>query len=325
MNEEPLQGKGTWRKMMAEVNRVRRGRGRLAVGVSGGADSVALAEALWRSGADPEIWHFNHRWRGKVAEADASWVRRWAKKRKLKFRLGRAKKPGRTGESEARDARWSFFLGQARRGKTRELWLAHQEDDQAETMLMQFLRGAGPDGLAGISERSKRGHLGVVRPWLRIPREEIRQGAMEVGLDWREDATNEDRKGWRSRVRHLIFPYLEKTYGRKIKGVLARTSEIFAGEKEYWKKEIGKIPAHPDVREWRKKGVAWQRRAIRGWLMNRGYIGPSWAEIEGVRKLIQGGTTQTAQLRGRAGVGRSCNKLFWIKRMGLIAKAKTKC
>jgi len=126
-------------------------------------------------------------------------------------------------------------------------------------------------------------------------------------------------------VRHQIFPYLEKIYGRQVKGVLARTSEIFSGEKEFWKKEIGKIPRHPDVRVWRNKPVAWQRRAIRCWLMDRGSSGPSWAEIEGVRKLIQGGRTHKAQLRGQAGVGRSRNKLFWIKRMGLIAKAKPKC
>jgi len=325
MNQESLQGKGAWLKMMAEVNRARKGRGRPAVGVSGGADSVALAESLWRLGAHPEIWHFNHRWRGRAAEAVALWVRRWAEKRKLRFRLGRAKKVGRTGEGEAREERWAFFLHQARKGGVRELWLAHQQDDQAETVLMQFLRGTGPDGMAGISARSKRGNLWIVRPWLRISRKEVRQGAKEAGLPWREDATNEDRRGWRSRVRHQIFPYLEKVYGRQVKGVLARTAEIFSGEKEYWKKEIGKIPRHPDVRKWRDKPQAWQRRAIRWWLTNQGYSGSSWVEIEGVRKLIEGGRTQKAQLRGDAGVGRSRNKLFWIRRMGLIAKAKTKC
>ena len=325
MNQYPPKSKGVWQKLLVEAARSYPKQVRLAVGVSGGADSVALAEALWRLGANPEVWHFNHRWRGRSAEADAVWVRRWAKKRKLRFRLGRAQKVGRTGEGEAREVRWAFFLGQARKSKVWELWLAHQEDDQAETVLMQLLRGAGPDGLAGISERSKRGKLSIVRPWLRLSRKQIRQGAKEAGLDWREDVTNEDRKGWRSRVRHQIFPYLEKVYGREVKGVLGRTAEIFAGEKEYWEKEIGKMPIHPDVREWRKKPLAWQRRAIRYWLMNRGYLGPTWGEIEGVRKVVQGGTTLKAQLRGDAGVTRSCNKLFWIKRMGLIAKGKPKC
>jgi len=325
MNQEPSKSKGLWKKMLSEANRFRRGPVRLAVGVSGGADSVALAEALWKLGANPEIWHFNHRWRGRAAEADASWVRRWAEKRKLRFRLGRAKKAGRTGEGEAREERWAFFLCQARGSRVRELWLAHQQDDQAETVLMQLLRGAGPDGMAGISARSKRGHLWIVRPWLGISRKEIRQGAKEAGLGWREDSTNEDRKGWRSRVRHRIFPYLERVYGRELKGVLARSAEIFSGEKEHWEKEIGRIPQQPDVREWRRKTVAWQRRAIRSWLLGRGYAGPTWGEIEGVRKLIPAGPTQRAQLRGNRGVGRSRNKLFWIKRMGLIAKGKTKC
>lgn len=325
MNQEPSRGKGMWEKMLLEVSRVRRARVSLAVGVSGGADSVALAEALWRLGADPVLWHFNHRWRGATAEADVAWVRRWAQKRKLKFRLGRARKNGRTSEGVARDERWNFFLQQGRRDRVQELWLAHQQDDQAETVLMQFLRGAGPDGLAGMTERGHRGNLRVVRPWLALSRKEVRQGAREAGLEWREDATNQDGVGWRSRVRHQIFPYLEKIYGREIQRVLGRTAEIFSAERNYWEKEIGKIPVHPDVRIWRKRPEAWQRRAIRLWLMDRGLSGPSWQEVENVRKLIEGGHTHKAQLRNNAGVFRRESKLFWIKEMALIAKGKSKC
>lgn len=314
-----------WGQMLARVGQAWHGKVAVAVGVSGGADSVALAEALWRVGANPEIWHFNHRWRGAAAGRDAEWVRNWARKRKLKFRLGHARQAGRNGEGEARAERWDFFGQQARRGKVRELWLAHQQDDQAETVLMQLLRGAGPDGLAGMAGRSQRGSLAVVRPWLNFSRAEVRLGARQAGLKWREDATNQDEKGWRSRVRHRVFPFLEKVYGRAIKGALARTADIFAGEKDYWAKEIGKIPVHPDVRDWRQKSLAWQRRAIRCWLVDRGYAGPSWSEIEGIVKLIRSSSTQRAQLRGNAGVGRRNNKLFWIKKMGLIAKAKSKC
>ena len=324
MNQESPQSKGMWDRMMRDAALALKKKECLAVGVSGGADSVALAETLWRLGVRPVIWHFNHRWRGATAQADANWVRQWAQKKKLRFRLGRAKKPGRTGEGEARKERWDFFLRQARRDGVRELWLAHQRDDQAETVLMQLLRGAGPDGLAGMAERTSRGNLSVVRPWLRISRKEVRRGAREAGLDWREDATNEDRKGWRSRVRHQILPYLEKKYGREIKAVLGRTAEIFSGEKEYWTEVIGKIPACPDVRPWRKKPLAWQRRAIRAWLADRGHTGPTWREIEGVRKVVLGESLRV-QVKGDSGVGRSLNKLFWIKRMGLIAKGKSKC
>ena len=167
---------------------------------------------------------------------------------------------------------------------------------------------------------SGRGTWQVVRPLLGFSREEIRQAAREAGLAWREDATNEDGQSWRVRIRKKVFPFLAKMYGRDVRGALARTAEILAGEAEYWSREIGRLPQHPDVRLWRKKAVAWQRRAIRVWLAERGYAGPTFAEVEGVRRLVAGGATMTWQLRQGAGVRRSGNKLFYLKQMGLIAK-----
>ena len=313
--------KGTWVRVVEALHRKLRPGNRLAVGLSGGADSVMLAEALHRLGANPVILHFNHRWRGKRAEADARWVQAWARARNLKAVMGRATKAGRTGEGEAREARWKFFEKAVKAAKTRELWLAHQGDDQAETVLMQLLRGAGPEGLSGMGESSDRGKWKVIRPLLGFSREELRQAAREAGLAWREDSTNEDMKSWRVRIRKKVFPFLAQTYGRDVRGVLARTAEIFAGEAEYWRKEIGKIPIRPDTRMWRSKPAAWQRRAVRFWLAERGYPGPTFAEVEGIRRLISGGPTSAWQLRGGAGVRRSQNKLFYINQMGLIAKA----
>ena len=281
---------------------------------------MVLAEALHRLGAKPVLFHFNHRWRGRSAEADARWVKAWGEKRKLKVVLGRAARAGRTGEGEAREARWKFFGKAMRTGKLRELWLAHQADDQAETVLMQLLRGAGPEGLAGMGEISERGAYRLVRPLLGFSRDDIRQAAREAGLAWREDATNEDAKSWRVRIRKRVFPFLSKIYGRDVRGALARTAEIFSGETDYWRKEIGAVPNHPDARAWRKKPVAWQRRAIRTWLAEQGFVGPTFAEVEGVRRLIAGGTTSAWQLRQGAGVRRSGNKLFYLNPMGLIAK-----
>ena len=161
--------------------------------------------------------------------------------------LGRAAKAGRTGEGEAREARWKFFEKAVKAVKARELWLAHQADDQAETVLMQLLRGAGPEGLAGMGESSDRGKWKVVRPLLGFSREELRQAAREAGLGWREDKTNEDEQSWRVRIRKKVFPFLAKIYGRDVRGALARTAEILTGEADYWRKEIGKVPLHPDA------------------------------------------------------------------------------
>jgi tRNA(Ile)-lysidine synthase len=322
MGQKANSRKGTWVRVMEAVHRRLSPGKQVAVGLSGGADSVVLAEALHRLGVKPVILHFNHRWRGRSAEADARWVKAWGVKRKLKVVLGRAAKAGRTPEGEAREARWKFFEKAVKAATARELWLAHQADDQAETVLMQLLRGAGPEGLAGMGEVSERGLFRVVRPLLGFSREELRQAAREAGLGWREDKTNEDEQSWRVRIRKKLFPFLTKIYGRDVRGALARTAEILSGETEYWKQEIGPISKHPDTRVWRKKPAAWQRRAIRLWLAERGYFGASFAEVEGVRKVISGGPTSAWQLRGGAGVRRSQNKLFYIKQMGLIAKAR---
>ena len=311
--------KGTWVRVVEAVQRRLPAGKRLAVGLSGGADSVVLAEALHRLGAKPVILHFNHRWRGRIAEADARWVKAWGKKRNLRFVQGRAAKPGRTGEGEAREVRWKFFEKSMRAGKLPQLWLAHQSDDQAETVLMQLLRGAGPEGLAGMGEVSSRASYEVVRPLLGFSREEIRQAAREAGLTWREDKTNEDAKSWRVRIRKKVFPFLAKVYGRDVRGALARTAEILSGESDYWRGELGKVPSHPDTKLWRAKPAAWQRRVVRLWLSERGYAGTTFAEVEGVRRLLSGGATATWQLRGGAGVRRSGNKLFYLNKMGLIA------
>ena len=309
MGQKSLPRKGTWARILEAVHR-RIPRGQLmAVGLSGGADSVVLAEALFRLGASPVLLHFNHRWRGRSAEADARWVQAWGRKRNLRVVMGRAVQAGRTGEGEAREARWKFFERAMRLQKRNQLWLAHQSDDQAETVLMQLLRGAGPEGLAGMGESSERGPFQVIRPLLEFSRVEIRQAGREAGLSWREDVTNEDPKSWRVRIRKQVFPFLAKVYGRDVRGALARTAEILSGEAEFWKKEIGTIPKHPDVRVWRKQPVAWQRRAIRFWLAKEGCEGPNFGEIEGVRRLVSGGATANWQLRKRCRVRRKENRL----------------
>ena len=310
MRQIGARGKGVWAELVGAIELASRGGKKVAVGVSGGADSVVLAEVAWRMGVKPVVFHFNHRWRGRVGDADERWVKAWGKKRGLRVVVGRAKRAGRTGEGEARMARWAFFQQAALKCKVGELWLAHHSDDQAETVLMQLLRGAGPDGLAGMAIRSKQSGLDVVRPLLGLSRDVVRRAAREEGLRWREDQTNHDGKGWRSRVRQKVLPYLSKMYGREVRGALCRAAEILAGEREYWEKEIGKIPSHPDVREWRKKAVAWQRRAIRIWLGRQGYGGPSFAEVEGTRRLILAESTATCQLGRSLLVKRKKGRLF---------------
>src|SRR5438132_2000156 len=133
---------------------------RIGVAVSGGADSVALLLALRELqselGIVLSVVHFNHKIRGTDADADQRFVAELAREHKLEFFSGSGDAPARARQSKesletaARELRYEFFCGLCAAGKANKIALAHTMDDQAETVLMRFLRGAGTRGLAGI-------------------------------------------------------------------------------------------------------------------------------------------------------------------------------
>lgn len=230
----------------------------LLVGVSGGADSVALLHALVSLGYRPHICHLNHHWRGAASEGDERFVRRLARQLGLPIVVG-SRKVAHTEEA-ARRARLVFFQRVARKTGIRTLLLAHTADDQAETVLLHLIRGAGPQGLAGMEAERRFGSLRIVRPLLAVTRAEIVQYLNARGLTWREDASNRDVRFLRNRVRHVLLPLLEREFNPGIRAVLCRTAEILRAEFE-------------------KDEVAWQRREIRRQL---GHL--SFRQVEEVRK-----------------------------------------
>ncbi len=177
---------------------------RVTVAVSGGLDSVVLLDVL----ADTADWHggvlhvatVDHGIRPDSPD-DAAFVADLARERGLPctvLQLGLG--PGAT-HNEARASRYDAVGSIPRDGVA----LAHHRDDQAETVLLQLLRGTGSAGLAGM--RWKRGAL--VRPLLGEPRSALRQHAVERGLRWRDDPSNVDPRHLRNRVRHEVMPLLE--------------------------------------------------------------------------------------------------------------------
>jgi len=135
---------------------------RVAIAVSGGADSVALllaVDELVRAGKtdlDIVAAHLNHRLRGAASEADARWVNSLAKQLKRRAIIKsaevrkRAQRSDENLEQAARRARYGFLLANAKSSKTKLVLTAHTMNDQAETILLNLIRGAGPDGLGGI-------------------------------------------------------------------------------------------------------------------------------------------------------------------------------
>ena len=195
-----------------------------SVAFSGGADSLALLLLVWahwpkRRGALRAL-HFNHRLRGAESRADLSYCRR------ICAALGVGFVPGAwTGahadasEAEARAARMTFLEKHGR-----AVWLGHQQDDVAETMLMRIARGSGTGGLAAPRPIQAHANGRVhVRPLLTLKKDEIVAALREVGLSWRDDSTNAKDSFFRNRVRRDVLPMWAKAAQRDALAGAARS------------------------------------------------------------------------------------------------------
>ncbi|MBU4198599.1 MAG: tRNA lysidine(34) synthetase TilS [Verrucomicrobia bacterium] len=212
----------------------------ILVGVSGGADSIALLAILrdlapaWKLRLTAA--HLNHLIRGKAAAEDARFVRAFARQLGVSFiedhkdvpRL--ARKRGISLEMAGREARYTFFADAAKRRHCNAVATAHTTDDQAETILMKLARGAGAQGLTGIPYVTRRGNLNITRPLRDISRAAILQFLRRRRLTWREDATNADGAYLRNRVRHEVLPFLEAKLNPRIRQALGRMAEILDKE-----------------------------------------------------------------------------------------------
>ena len=220
---------------------------RVCVAVSGGADSVALLRILLELRAELgvvlAVAHFNHQLRGKDSEADEAFVADMARHHALEFFAGRgdvrehALTSKLSVEAAGREFRYHWLTQLAREQRFNSVATAHTLDDQAETVLLKFLRGAGTRGLAGIYpnlEVSNCEQLRIVRPLLCVTRDEVEAYLTALGQRWREDESNLDHRFTRNRVRHSLLPLLEREYNPNIRRVLSDTAEVSLAEEAYW-------------------------------------------------------------------------------------------
>ena len=147
---------------------------RLLVGLSGGADSVALLLLLMDAGKQITAVHVNHGLRGDASDGDEAFVRALCEKHQVPLLTYRADPPDNPGENWAREARYGFFREAMAKTGAEALVLAHHRDDQAETLLLHLLRGAGLTGLTGMSPDTTADGLRIIRPLLGYSRAELR-------------------------------------------------------------------------------------------------------------------------------------------------------
>lgn len=208
-------------------------RDHVLVAVSGGADSTALLLCLQRLGP---IWklsltvaHFNHGIRGAEGDGDEAFARGLAASLDLPFVAGgvpvktKAAAGKRNLEEVSREERYGFLEGAASKIGAGKIATGHTLDDQAETALLRFLRGSGPEGLAGIFPVVE-GRL--IRPLIESSRSQVLQYLKVQKAFYREDSTNMDQSFLRNRTRHELIPYLKKNFNPRLVETLAREAEL---------------------------------------------------------------------------------------------------
>ncbi len=210
------------------------------VGVSAGPDSLALLRAILavRENGPGEIvvCHVNHQLRGAESEADQRFVEQLCTRLGVRCDVHRvdterlAEQQGDGLEAAARDARYDCFARSARTFGARYVATAHTADDQIETILQRVIRGTSLAGLAGIPARRLLNEaVTIVRPFLGVRRRQVLDYLSAQNQDFRHDASNQDPRFSRNRIRNELLPLLAQQYNPQVDQALLRLAKL-AGE-----------------------------------------------------------------------------------------------
>lgn len=274
---------------------------KVVVGVSGGPDSLCLAHLLRELRDDYHlklhIAHLNHRLRGEEAEADAAFVgglaREWGLTATIEEEDVRAyaKAEHLSLEEAARRLRYSFLTRVAKDMGASCIAVGHNADDQVETIVMHWLRGAALAGLRGMLPKTRYEGSWLVRPLLEVIRAEIESYCGSHGLEYRFDRSNLDLTYHRNRIRHELLPLLEG-YNPRLRQTLRRSAEVFAQDHAYIQSQVKKAWAEIaqesegavsfELEGWRKLSPSLQRYILREAIhrLRRSLRNINWVHIE---------------------------------------------
>ena len=286
----------------------RRGE-RILVAVSGGPDSVALLGVLdalapeWALGLT--VAHLDHGLRGPDSVHDREFVEAMARRLGYPWLTEKATlRGGGNLEARAREARYRFLERAAKSAACGRIAVGHTQTDQAETVLLHLLRGAGTHGLGGMAPCRGR----IIRPLLDIAREEVLVFLQEQGLSWVEDRTNRDERFARNRLRGRLLPALITEAGPGIVAGLARTADLVRADDELLddlaRQALGTAASgnRLEVRALKEICPALRRRVLRLWLsVARGSLRRvSRVHISAIEKALEGTESTLAALPGGA-------------------------
>lgn len=283
---------------------------KIVLGLSGGVDSMALLDVLVRLqdsiGFELCTAHLNHGIRGEYADRDQLFAEKVSKKYGLEFFTKKvnmddyAKKHKISSEEAGRFLRYEFFNEVIKDHSSGKIAVAHNLNDQAETLIMRFIRGTGIDGLRGIEHRVGN----IIRPILDIGRPELEDYIADNGIEITQDHTNFESIYTRNKIRLEVIPYIEENFNPNIVNTLQRTaylSEIDSdflekeGEKRYNEvvKKQGKYRIILDKEKFNNQDISMKQRILRLCILNinSNLQGVSEAQISNMLELFKQGDT----------------------------------
>lgn len=271
---------------------------RILVGVSGGPDSCCLLDILAKLAPkyvfEIQIVHVNYGLRSKDSKLDEEFVRSLAEKYNFQIHVLKPKKSQYKGNLEncLRNIRYEFFESIRKEQKFDLVAVAHNQDDQAETVLMRMFRGSGLNGLSAM--KAKRGN--IIRPLLATSKKDILAYLKENKLKFRIDKTNNKKVFTRNKIRHELIPYLEKRINSNIRQTLASWSEIVACDYEFIELSTEKLNkvffgqggARFKAQDFLNFHESLQRQILRMIVLKLSHKEPEIGKIEELRKFICG-------------------------------------
>ncbi len=278
---------------------------RIVLGLSGGADSMALTYLLHYLSRKMDfslyLAHLNHLLRGTDADEEEEFARQTARVLGLPFIStsvdvgSMARTAGVSVEMAARKARHDFFLEALNRFDADSVALAHTANDQAETMMLRLVRGTGTSGLAAMRHNNIVNAIPIIRPLLDVSRQEVVAFLRTHGLQWREDSSNQSTAHQRNLVRNEILPLLARHFNPRIHEALCHTAAILSAEDEWMTRLTDELTVTCcselalKTCETGRLHPALQRRLLMRWLDINEYPAQrrNYALIEQLRDLIK--------------------------------------
>ena len=293
--------------------------GRVLVGLSGGADSVALLRALSalrdESGPTLSAVYVNHGLRAAAAEEEDFCAGLCARLR-VPFLIKRVRVPALGSlEAAARGVRYEAFQQAMAETGAGTLALAHHMDDQAETVLLHLMYGAGADGLSGMREYSGP----VWRPLLGLERGTLREALKELGQDWREDESNGDLSLTRNAIRAQVIPAMRRVFPQAVHAVCRAAdiqraeSDCLAQETEAWLSRYAAKGEWPFllIAPFTDLHSALQRRVLRGYAARLG-ITLDYQQTDLARDILRRPPGSIDNLPGRWRVMRTKERIHFL-------------